>query len=127
MKLSGPRDDWLDSCGGCTDTEARPAEMTGLDILDHVAYGQTLFHRDTDAWDLLDADGLVAAVLCPRAYHLSIALPKKRLPPVPVGRRIPYGEKVEWKVNAESLAEGKEIVSRLAASQAPDSSKTALE
>jgi hypothetical protein len=44
-------------------------QVTGLEILNKVALGQTLFHRGHDAWDLLDADALVAAVLCPRMHH----------------------------------------------------------
>ena len=46
---------------------------TGLELLDLVVYGQTVFHRDHDAWVLIDEDGLVAAVLCPRKSHLSIS------------------------------------------------------
>ncbi len=92
--------------------------MTGLEILNRVALGQTLFHRDDDAWDLLDVDGLVAAVLCPRTHHLSISPPRKRVRPAPVGRRIPYGEKVRWKITEDKISEGIDIVRRLAAAAA---------
>ena len=47
--------------------------MTGLEIFDRVIYGHMVWRRDHDAWDLIDEDGLVAAVLCPRQRHLSIA------------------------------------------------------
>src|SRR5438094_705786 len=77
------------------------AMASGLEIFDRVVYGQTLFHRDHDAWDLIDENGLVAAVLCPRKSHLSISIPRKRVPPKPAGRRIPYGEKVAHKIGEE--------------------------
>jgi hypothetical protein len=80
--------------------------MTGLEILDNVAYGHTLFHRDHDAWDVLDSEGLVCAVLCSRTHHLSISPLPRRVPPVPAGRRNPYREKVEWKITAETVEEG---------------------
>jgi hypothetical protein len=96
----------------------RVGRVTGLEILNKVALGETLFHRDDDAWDLLDTDGLVAAVLCPRTHHLSISPPRQRVRPVPAGRRIPYGEKVEWKITEEMLDDGVAIVRRLAASPA---------
>jgi hypothetical protein len=90
--------------------------MTGLEIFDRVAYGQTLFHRDADAWDLIDEAGLVAAVLSPRAQHLSISLPQSRVKPAPVGRRIPYGEKVKWKITQDTIDEGISVVTELARS-----------
>jgi hypothetical protein len=91
--------------------------MTGLEILDRVAFGRTLFHRDFDAWDLLDETGLVAAVLCPRKQHLSISVPSgERLQPARVGKRIPYGERVEWKITSDKIEDGIEIVRRLVAS-----------
>jgi hypothetical protein len=90
--------------------------MTGLEILDRVALGQTLFHRDDHAWDLLDADGFVVAVLCPRSHHLSISLPPDgRTERAPAGRRIPYGEKVELKITETEIARGIEIVQSLVA------------
>jgi hypothetical protein len=87
---------------------------TGLEIFDRVVYGQTVFHRDHDAWDLIDEDGLVAAVLCPRTSHLSIAIPTKRVRPKPVGRRIPYGERIAWKIRKEEVDRGIAIVADLA-------------
>lgn len=86
---------------------------TGLEILDSVVYGRTVFHRDHDAWDLIDDDGLVAAVLCPRKSHLSISIPSKRVPPKSVGRRIPYGEKVAHKIGEEEIDRGIAIVADL--------------
>jgi hypothetical protein len=88
--------------------------LTGLEILDRVVYGQTIFHRARDAWDLIDEDGLVAAVLCPRKSHLSISIPSKRVPPKPVGRRIPYGEKVAHKIGDGDIEGGVAIVADLA-------------
>ena len=90
--------------------------MTGLESLSRVAVGQTLFHRDHDAWDLLDGDGLVVAVLCPRTAHLSISPPKsKRATPAPAGRRIPYGEKVTWKITEDEIPRGLAEIQRLVA------------
>lgn len=88
--------------------------MTGLEIFDRVVYGHTVFKRDHDAYDLIDAAGLVAAVLCPRTSHLSIAIPTKRVEPKPVGRRIPYGEKVAWKIGEDDIERGIGIVADLA-------------
>jgi hypothetical protein len=56
---------------------------------------------------------LVAAVLCPRTSHLSIAIPTKRVEPKPVGRRIPYGEKVAWKIRENEIDRGITIVAEL--------------
>ena len=84
--------------------------MTGLEILDQVLLGQTAFHRCHDAWDLLDERGLVAAVLCPRKHHLSVAPLAERVPPAPVGKLMPYGEKVKWKITADGVEEGIEVV-----------------
>jgi hypothetical protein len=91
--------------------------VTGLEILDQVLLGQTTFHRCDDAWDLLDENGLVAAVLCPRKQHLSVAPVAQRVPPAPVGRLMPYGEKVELKITADGVEEGVDAVRRLAAAQ----------
>ena len=88
-------------------------DMTGLEILDRVVFGHTMFKRDRDAYDLIDADGLVAAVLCPRASHLSISLPAKRVEPKPAGRRIPYGEKVAWKIHEDEIDRGIAILAEL--------------
>jgi hypothetical protein len=85
----------------------------GLEIFDRVVYGHTVFHRDHDARDLLDNDGLVAAVLCPRTSHLSIAIPSKRVEPRPVGRRIPYGEKVAWTIREDEIDRGIAILAEL--------------
>ncbi len=93
--------------------------MTGLEILDRVAFGQTLFHRDRDAWDLLDRDGLVVAVLCPRQAHLSISPLKTHVPPAPASKRMPYGERVEWKIAAESLDKGATIIRQLVTGEQP--------
>ncbi len=87
---------------------------TGLEIFDRVVYGLTVFHRDHDAWDLIDEAGLVAAVLCPRTAHLSIAIPSRRIEPKPVGRRIPYGEKVAWKIREDEIDRGVAILAELA-------------
>jgi len=90
------------------------AELTGLEIFDRVAYGHMVWHRDRDAWDLLDEDGLVAAVLCPRQHHLSIApVSGERPEPMPVGRRIPYGEKVEHKIRGDDIDRGIAILQDL--------------
>jgi hypothetical protein len=91
--------------------------MTGLEIFDRIAYGQTLFHRDHDAWDLIDVDGLVTAVVFPRAQHVSISPVEKRMPPKPAGRRIPYGEKVVWKITEDQIESGTGILQQLSASQ----------
>jgi hypothetical protein len=88
--------------------------VTGLEILDQVACGHTLFHRDRDAWDLLDDTGLVAAVLCPRTSHLSVSLPSKRVRPVAAGSRIPYGEKVAWKITEDTIDDGVDRLRELA-------------
>jgi len=88
--------------------------VTGLEIFDRVVYGHTVFKRDHDAYDLIDAEGLVAAVLCPRANHLSISLPAKRVAPKPAGRRIPYGEKVAWKIRDDEIDRGIAVVADLA-------------
>jgi len=87
---------------------------TGFEILDLVVYGRTVFHRDRDAWDLIDARGLVAAVLCPRKSHLSISIPTTRVPPAPVGRRMPYGERVVHKITEAEVERGLAIVADLA-------------
>ena len=91
--------------------------MTGLEILDHVAYGHTLFHRDRDAWDLLAVDGRVVAVLCPRTAHLSIAPVGPPSEPVPTGRRIPYGEKVALKITESTLQDGVDALRKLTSAQ----------
>jgi hypothetical protein len=88
--------------------------MTGLEIFDRVAYGLTVFHRDRDAWDLIDEDGLVAAVLCPRSRHLTVSIPVKRVLPKPVGRRIPYGEKKADEIREDDLDRGARLLSELA-------------
>ena len=87
--------------------------MTGLEVLDRIAYGQTLFHRDHDAYDLLDGNGCVAAVLCPRQSFVAVAIPARRLPPKPVGRRIPYGEKVAHRISESNLDDGAELLQQL--------------
>lgn len=87
--------------------------MTGLETFDRVVYGHTVFRRDHDAWDLIDEAGLVAAVLCPRTRHLSIAIPNKRVAPKPAGRRIPYGEKVAWKIHEDEIDLGVAILADL--------------
>jgi hypothetical protein len=93
--------------------------MTGLEILDRIVYGHTVFKRDHDAYDLIDEDGLVAAVLCPRTRHLSIAIPSERVPPKPVGRRIPYGEKVADKIHESELEIGIARLAELARTARP--------
>jgi hypothetical protein len=87
--------------------------VTRLDILNRLLVGHTTFHRVDDAWDLLDEDGLVAAVLCPRQNHVSIAEPAKRVPPAPDGRMIPYGEKVQVKVGDDNIDDGIDLLHRL--------------
>jgi hypothetical protein len=94
------------------------ATMTGLEIFDRIAFGRTVFHRDDDAWDLLDEDGLVAAVICPRKSHVSIAPVEPRVSPKPVGRKMPYGEIVTEKITADQIERGTEILARLAQSWA---------
>jgi hypothetical protein len=91
--------------------------VTGLEIFDHVASGQVVFHRDDDAWDLLDEDGLVAAVLCPRKTYLTVSLPPKRVPPKPAGRRMPYGEKKKFEISEDQLQTGRERIAALARGQ----------
>lgn len=51
--------------------------MSALEILDEVLLGQTTHHRRTDAWDLLDAQQHVAAVICVRkaSGFVTISLP----------------------------------------------------
>jgi len=87
--------------------------MTGLEILDRLVRGQTVYHRSEDSWDLLDAAGLVTAVLCPHKQHVSIAPLADRRAPAPEGRLMPYGERVEWKITADKVEEGVEVVRRL--------------
>jgi len=80
---------------------------TGLEIFDKLAYGHTLFHRDGDAWDLLDNQGMVVAVLCPRKTFVSVAPPESgRAERKPAGTRIPYGEKVAFRVDDSNLDDG---------------------
>ena len=93
---------------------------SGLEIFDRVVYGHTVFHRDHNAWDLIDESGLVAAVLCPRTSHLSIAIPTKRVEPKRVGRRTPYGEKVAWKIREDEIDRGIAIVADLARRREPN-------
>jgi hypothetical protein len=38
--------------------------VTGIEIFDRIIFGHTVFKRDRDAYDLIDEDGLVCAVLC---------------------------------------------------------------
>jgi hypothetical protein len=87
--------------------------MTGLEILDKVVVGQTLFHRCDDAWDLIDDRGLVCAVLCPRKQHLSISPVARRVAPAPAGRLIPYGEKVALKITADAIEQGTDEIRKL--------------
>jgi hypothetical protein len=91
--------------------------MTGLEIFNRVVYGQMLFHRGHDVWDLIDEDGLVAAVLCPRSTHLTISLPKKRAQPKPAGRRIPYGEKKWDEIGEHDIDRGIALIGDLARRQ----------
>lgn len=51
--------------------------MSALEILDEVLLGQTAHHRRMDAWDLLDAQQRVAAVVCVRkpSGFVTISLP----------------------------------------------------
>lgn len=92
--------------------EAPPgvADTSGLEILDRLLLAQTAFHRCDDAWDLLDAAGLVTAVLCPRKKHVSIAPVTPRVAPARVDRLMPYGEKVEAKITADNLEEGLALI-----------------
>ena len=92
----------------------RICRVTGLEIFNRVVYGQMLFHRDKDAWDLIDEDGLVAAVLCPRTEHLTISLPKKRVKPKPAGRRVPYGERKWDEIREHDIERGIDLVGDLA-------------
>lgn len=87
--------------------------MTGLEILDKVAYGHTLFHRDDDAWDLIDRNGFVAAVLCPRSAHLSISPLTEPAERVGVGKKIPYHEVVHWKIREGAIDEGIAVLQAL--------------
>jgi hypothetical protein len=87
--------------------------MTGLEILNKVAYGHTLFHCDDDAWDLIDRDELVAAVLCPRSAHLSISPLKEPAKRVRVGKKIPYQEVVHWKIREDAIDEGIAVLQAL--------------
>jgi hypothetical protein len=75
--------------------------MNGLEILDHVSYGHALYHRERDAWDLLDRHGDVAAVLKPRTRYLAIALPTA-------------GEPTACTIGEHELEQGAAIVNRLA-------------
>jgi hypothetical protein len=87
--------------------------MTGLEILDKVAYGHTLFHRDDDAWDLIDRNGFVAGVLCPRGTHLSISPLAEPAERVKVGKKIPYQELVHWKIREETIDDGIAVLQAL--------------
>lgn len=84
--------------------------MTGLEILNQLLLGRTSFHRSHDAWDLLDGDGRVVAVLCPRQRHVSIAPPAQPGPPAPAGRLMPHREKVKWKVSEDDIETGPRII-----------------
>lgn len=91
--------------------------MTGLEILDQILLKQFAYHRRPDAWDLLDKQRrYVTAVLCTRKDFVSIA-PAERPMPIHEGRKIvkPYGEKVKWKITADSIEEGVERVRKLVA------------
>jgi hypothetical protein len=75
--------------------------------------GHTLFHRDRDAWDLIDANGMVAAVLCPRRTHLSISPLKEPAGRVRVGKKIPYHEVVNWQIHEDTMDEGIAVLQAL--------------
>jgi hypothetical protein len=60
--------------------------MTGLEIFEELVRGQTVYHRCDDAWDLLNQEQLVVAVICPRIAHVSISPTSKPSRPARVGR-----------------------------------------
>ncbi|SRR5712691_568007 len=112
-------------------------KMTVPEILDHLLVGHRHHHRVEDAWDLLDQQGHLAAVLCPRPRGGFVAVslppgPQRPLPKSTAGPRLPhehppYGEKVIARVTddpeninapAEALsrAQGAELVHASASS-----------
>lgn len=55
------------------------------------------------------------AVLCPRKKHLSVSPLNKLVKPARVESLMPYSEKVKWKITADTIADGVELVRTLAA------------
>jgi hypothetical protein len=93
--------------------------VTGLEILDRVVLGQMVFHRRPDAWDLLDDEGRVSAVLCPRTDFVAVSPCSPRPFPQLSGRGfVPYGERVTERIRADGIEQGIELVRRLAAAEA---------
>jgi hypothetical protein len=90
--------------------------MTGLEILDQLLLGQTAYHRRPDAWDLLDKNGLVIAVLCPRKAFVAFSpVPKRAAPARPDGSFVPYGEKVALRITADNIEDGIDKIHELKA------------
>ena len=80
--------------------------MSALEILDEVLLGHTAHHRRGDAWDLLDAQQRVAAVICVRksSGFVTISLPAgpERRALRPHGPFVmPYDEEVVAHVTAD--------------------------
>jgi len=81
--------------------------MTGLEILEELLLGQRVDHRHPHAWDLLNGDNKVVAVLCDRKQHVSIAPCPAPAEPRDARKIVePYGERVAWKVGADNIEAG---------------------
>jgi hypothetical protein len=76
-----------------------------LDILNRLLLGQTAYHRNEEAWDVLGEDGTIVAVLCPRENHVSLSVPQVKRQPGGAGIT-PYRERVELKVTDTNLPDG---------------------
>jgi hypothetical protein len=76
--------------------------VIGLEILDRLLLDHYSHHRVNDAWDLLDGQRRVAAVLCPRGDFVAVSLPPgpERLWPERSGR-VPYDEEVAARVTGD--------------------------
>jgi hypothetical protein len=98
--------------------ERKESGMTALEILDQLLLGQMAFHRRPDAWDLVDAQGHVPAVLCPRTKRGFVAIsPCPDRPPLrrDGGGFVPYKEKVKWRITSDNVDEGVARVRELVA------------
>jgi hypothetical protein len=94
-------------------SNADSTKKTGLEILDRLLLGHTAYHRRPDAWDLLDSQGRVVAVLCPRQHHVSVAPTDARPTPHRGENIVPYKEKVAAKITGDKVDEGIALVAEL--------------
>jgi hypothetical protein len=63
---------------------------------------------------LLDREGRVTAVLCPRSKFVAVSpVPKPRTPAYGQRSFVPYNEKVRWRIHEDDLDSGKTIVREL--------------